>query len=200
MGHRGERCADVVEGLGPADLADGIGQVHDEHRGQPVDREDELEAGEREGQRGEEQPTDQEGGPPPEGAHPPPRPDVKGEGEGQPGPAAEGGRADRKGDAHGQRSDRDDRPEPGRAAFAPSRRPNLGDERAPAAAEAIAFVDGPFDAQQHEHHDQERRPQLIARRRACRDRVGRACPGRRARTGRDGRGARAPRGRPRSPA
>ena len=35
-------------GLGPADLADRVGQVDDEHRGQPVDREHELEAGEGE--------------------------------------------------------------------------------------------------------------------------------------------------------
>ena len=72
-----ERLAQEGERVLAARVADRIGEVDDEDRRQPVDRQDELEAGEGEDERREQQRPDDEGHPPPPRAHPPPRPDME---------------------------------------------------------------------------------------------------------------------------
>ena len=66
-----------------ARLADQIGQVDDEHRGQPIDRQDDLEPGEGEGERGQHERPDRERRPPPERADPPSRAEVEQERQGE---------------------------------------------------------------------------------------------------------------------
>ena len=120
VGHPDERSADVVEGLRPADLAHRIGQVHHEHRGQPIDRQDELEAGEGERSAARSRPRTRSDARrrnvPIRRREPRWRTSVRA--------SRTGSRRRTSGSVKamptGQRSDRDDRPEPGRPA---SRRP-----------------------------------------------------------------------------
>ncbi len=72
-----ERLAQEGERVLAARVADRIGEVDDEDRRQPVDRQDQLETGEGEDERRQQERPDDEGGPPSARAHPPSRPDME---------------------------------------------------------------------------------------------------------------------------
>ena len=86
-----ERLAQEGEGVLAAGRPDRIGQVDHEHGGQSIDRQDELEAGQGEDERREQDRPDQQRGPPAPRPDPPTCPDVQADGQRRgPGPAGAG--------------------------------------------------------------------------------------------------------------
>ena len=114
-------------------VADRIGQVDDEDRRQPVDRQDEPEAGQGEDEGGQQDGPDDERDAPPADAHPPARAQVQPDRQGQ-------GRDEQE---QRERARRRRCPSGGAARVPPEPRR----ERASEADQGVAVVERPLDAQ-----------------------------------------------------
>ena len=130
-------------------IADRRGQVDDEHRRQPIDRKDELEAGDREHERREHDGPQDECGPSPTRTHAPACTDVQ---------------ADRQGQRWHEHQQRERRLERDAHLARPARLPAESRDQGPAQADhRIPVEEGPFDAQPDKDQEHDGQPQLVAR-------------------------------------
>ena len=148
-----ERLAQEGQRVLPTGIADRVGQVDDEDRRQPIDRQDEPEPGQGEDERRQQHRPNDERDPPATGPDPPARAQVQAD---RDRPAAGISRSSASGaskaDAH----------QAARLGAAPPRR---AAERAPHADETVTVVQGPLDAQRDQDEQHDRDPQLVAGRR-----------------------------------
>ena len=147
LGHLGQGLADEGQARRPTVVADRVRQVDDEDRGQPVDRQDELETGQAEHERRQDRPAHDDRRPTPAGAQAMSRPGMEHEGEG---------------DGQGQEQERQRCREADAHLGRPPRQRQAGGDAASDPAEPVPLVDRPLDAQEDQHDQQEWRPQLVA--------------------------------------
>ena len=150
-----ERLAQERERVLAAGVADRVGQVDDEHRRQPIDRQHELEAGQREDERREQDASGRRARPAPPRAHPPAGREVEPDGQEQGRDEQQERQRGVEGDAHQAVPS----VASGRTARAKPRRSRI---------KRVAVVDGPLDAEREEDEQDDRDPQLVAGRRSGR--------------------------------
>ena len=177
LGHHLQRLAKEREGILATGRPDAVGQVDDEHGGEAIDREHELESGEREDERGHEDRPHGERGAPPAGADAPARGEVRDE-------RQEECRDQQDEPDRGLEAEAHQRARPAssvplaaaaaRAAASTATAPGVGARagwrRAPQAApqprDRVAVVHEPLDDQHDEHDQDDHDPQLVAGHRA----------------------------------